>query len=379
MPDRKKPAVLCVDDEPNVLEGLGMHLRRHYDVLTATSGRDALAILRERPEVAVVVSDMRMPSMDGAAFLAKARELVPNAARILLTGQTDLESAISAVNDGQIFRFLTKPCAPSTLLSAIEAGCEQHRLLNSERVLLEQTLHGSIKALTELLSLADPVSFGRADRVKRLAASLCAELNVEERWYIEVAAMLSQIANITLPNETAEKLQRGAALDAHEQQMVNRLPAVTERLLGHIPRLEPVRELLADLARPTQTGAHAIMDARAQKRRRAASLLRIALDYDAHQVSGMSDGEALHALEDRLSRYDATILDALKRLQAQRPSAGKRAVPAGSLKVGMVFSEDFRSSSGILLAARGFEVTEGFLARILNLRPGSIPDLVHVQ
>ena len=103
------PKILCVDDEPAVLEGLKMNLRRRFDVLTATSGAAALEVLEREEGIAVLMSDMRMPSMDGATLLAKARERWPFVVRLLLTGQADMNSAISAVNEGQIFRFLTKP------------------------------------------------------------------------------------------------------------------------------------------------------------------------------------------------------------------------------------------------------------------------------
>ena len=151
-----RPKVLCVDDEPQVLEGLALHLRRSYDVVTATSGAAALDVLGKDGVTAVIISDMRMPAMDGAAFLSRARQLVPDATRILLTGQSSLAAAIGAVNDGHIFRFLTKPCAPPALMAAVGDGAEQHRLVRAEKVLLEQTLHGSIKAMTDILALANP-------------------------------------------------------------------------------------------------------------------------------------------------------------------------------------------------------------------------------
>src|SRR5262245_17980905 len=108
-----KPRILCVDDEPNVLEGLALHLRRKYEMSTAANGPDALALLEREGPPEVIISDMRMPGMDGATFLSKARQLYPDTVRMLLTGQSDMASAIKAVNDGQIFRFLTKPCGPA--------------------------------------------------------------------------------------------------------------------------------------------------------------------------------------------------------------------------------------------------------------------------
>src|SRR6266545_290994 len=122
--EKRRPRILCVDDEPNVLEGLSLHLRRRHEVWTATSGADALALLARDGPPEVIISDMRMPGMDGAVFLSKARQLYPETVRLLLTGQTDLMSAVSAVNQGQIFRFLTKPCAPADMLAAVASAVE---------------------------------------------------------------------------------------------------------------------------------------------------------------------------------------------------------------------------------------------------------------
>lgn len=122
--------MLCVDDEPHVLEGLRDSLRRSFDVHVAQCGTDALALLEQDPDgYAVVISDMRMPGMSGAAFLSQARRVAPNAVRLLLTGHADFDAAIVAVNDGQLFRFLTKPCSREELLRACAAALGQHRLL----------------------------------------------------------------------------------------------------------------------------------------------------------------------------------------------------------------------------------------------------------
>jgi len=122
------PRVLCVDDEPMLLAALKTSLHRRYDVTTAEGGLEALHLLRERGPFTVVISDFRMPGMDGARFLARARDVAPDTVRILLTGQAGLEDAIEVVNQGYIFRFLTKPCPPQVLLAAIENAVDQARL-----------------------------------------------------------------------------------------------------------------------------------------------------------------------------------------------------------------------------------------------------------
>src|SRR5690349_1229187 len=306
MPPTPRARVLCVDDEPNVLAGLMLHLRRRYDVETAPSGAAGLDVLRRYPDTAVVVSDMRMPGMDGAAFLRTVRSVSPDTTRVLLTGHADLESAITAVNEGQLFRFLTKPCPPEALLASVAAAAEQHRLITSERELLEKTLRGSVSALTDVLSLANPLAFGRATRLRQLVGEIAARLQLRERWPIEVAATFSQMAAIILPPEIVEKLQADAPLSADERAMAERLPSVTERLLSNIPRLESVRAILAAAARPRCTGAVPDADPLVS---RGAEILRIAIDFDVLEAQGHAGPLAVDILLGR-SGYDGGVLEA---------------------------------------------------------------------
>jgi diguanylate cyclase (GGDEF)-like protein len=146
--------VLCVDDEPQILEGLALHLRRRHEVVTATSGAAALEVLEQDKTIAVIISDMRMPGMDGATFLARARALVPTARRILLTGQTDMAAAIAAINQGQIFRFLTKPCPPPELLVAVDAALENRRDDSLERSAIRRGIEARLVGLDPLTALA---------------------------------------------------------------------------------------------------------------------------------------------------------------------------------------------------------------------------------
>jgi len=172
------PSILCVDDEPRVVDGLALHLRKDYRVLIANSGQSALQLLKEQGAPAVVVSDMRMPGMDGAVLLKQIKNLYPDTTRILLTGEPGRDAAISAVNEAQIFRFLTKPCPPDQLRAAIDAAVSQHRLLSAERVLLQETLVGCIRTLVDILALTHPAAFGRTTRVTRLAMQLATAIGL---------------------------------------------------------------------------------------------------------------------------------------------------------------------------------------------------------
>jgi response regulator RpfG family c-di-GMP phosphodiesterase len=365
-----RPRILCVDDEPHILESLRDTLHRKFEVRTATSGAEGLVELSEEPDqYTVVMSDMRMPGMSGAVFLREARNVAPDATRILLTGYADLEAAVSAVNEGQLYRFLTKPCPANDLLTTCLSALEQHRLKTAERVLLEQTLRGSVRALAEVLALANPAAFGRSARVRSLVSRLARSLEIEDAWEVEVSALLVNLGAVTLPPETAEKLYTGAPLNPGEQAMVQRVPEVTRRILDNIPRLEGVLEILDNYARSYRAmGAGRSLPL-------GARILRIALDYDELESHGSSEAVAIAAMRGRGKDYDGDLLDRFARIVAgdQEQEKGRISqIPLLALRAGMRLADDVRSTSGALLIARGHVATEQLITRLWNLQTGSV-------
>jgi response regulator RpfG family c-di-GMP phosphodiesterase len=364
--------ILCVDDEPRVLEGLVLNLRRHYRVSTAPNGQAGLAIIDGDLPPAVVVSDMRMPEMDGAAFLSQVKERSPDTVRILLTGQTDLDSAIAAVNHGQIFRFLTKPCNPQTFLSALQAAVEQHHLITAERELLEKTLRGSIKALTEILSLANPLIFGRATRLKQHAVDLVAELGVPLSWQLEVAVMLSQIGCIVLTAENNEKLYYGKPLTPEEAESTQCVPTLSVQLLESIPRLEAVQAIL-EAQDYTYDGLGSPRGApRGESIPFGGRVLKLVSDYDFLEAGGTSPAVAISTLQSRGGRYDPQLLDALDRLKNKATSPGVSEAGLATLQPGMLLVQDVMSATGTVLVPRGHEVTPPLLSHLRSMAPGSV-------
>jgi response regulator RpfG family c-di-GMP phosphodiesterase len=366
MTSNAKPALLCVDDEPLVLEGLTLHLRRAFTLTTATGGAAGLEILKSKGPFAIVMSDMRMPGMSGAEFLSKVREQYPDTVRVLLTGQSDLPSAIAAVNDGQIFRFLTKPCPPEVLLSALGAAAKQHELVTGERVLLEQTLHGSIKTLTDVLALASPVAFGRANRAKQFMGELVTELKLPQDWICDVAAMLSQIGCVTIPVETLDRMYDGSQLTPEETAMAVRLPAVAVQLLGSIPRLEGVREILShmdDHFEPSKAGQTKRGDAIPW----GARALKIILDYLTLEARLGTGAEALDTMRARKAWYDPAIFASFAEVAARAASNVEvRHVVVRELRQGMILRDNLFTKNGMLLVTKGNEVTPSLIERIAN-------------
>lgn len=353
------PRLLLVDDEPNVIDGLRRRLRPEYQIFAANDGASALRLLEQEGEMHVIMSDMRMPGMNGAALLAETNKLYPDMVRVLLTGHSDMQSAIAAINEGQIFRFLVKPCSGDTMRMQLKAAVRQHELVSSERVLLEQTLRGAVHALSEILSLAMPEAFGRATRVRERARLLAERAGIQDRWRIDVAAVLSQVGAVTLSSETATKLYRGQALTATEQAAVDQLPAIALEVLDKIPRLEAVKELIT-----TSFAAHTDSVPRSLE----AQALRICVEYDALHDSGLAGNDALASLRRR--GFHEELLSALAEMVAAETTASRVAeVSLDGLRDGMVLAEDVFAANGTLLLARGHAIKANIINRLRGLRP----------
>jgi len=344
-------------------------------VFTALSADEALKTLKQMGGAAVVVSDMRMPGMDGATLLHHVLQYFPDTTRILLTGEPGRDAAVNAVNKAQIFRFLTKPCPPDVLKQAIEAGVIQHRLVNAERSILKETLNGCIKALVDVLAITNPVAFGRASRVKRLAMEFAAKLDCKDFWQLEAAALLSQIGYLSLPVELVEKLYYGEPLTAEEKILASATPDVVSSLLENVPRLELVIQILTALNWTDEQVAR-LGDGTIGLGTR---ILGLVLDYDTLVTQGQTVDVAVQTLRRRAARFSDSLLEQF----ATHVGAGSsvkeiREMPLRVVQPGMIIMQDVRTHMGTLLVARGFEVTSVFLERARNFGPDLVNETVRV-
>jgi len=349
--------ILFVDDDPKILDAFRRQLRKDFKVDTALGPKQGLAAVRETGPYGVVVSDLRMPEMDGIRFLAGVRERSPDTVRIMLTGYADMDAAISAINDGNIFRFLTKPCPAEILAKTLQAGLEQYRLVTAEKELLRGTLRGSVKVLTDILALVNPEAFGRGERIKRHVVRLANRMGLKNAWRFELGAMLSQIGCVSVPEEVLRKKYSGQELTVEEQQIFGMHPAIAASLLSNIPRLEEVIEMvkgqedLFSKEKPPSVGAR---------------LLKTALDYDELDQSGLKKHDAMAALRKRAGWYDPKMLEAFEFVVFEDEGYVPRDVALGDLKPGMVLAADVRTVGGALLMVKGQEITEATILRLDN-------------
>jgi response regulator RpfG family c-di-GMP phosphodiesterase len=357
--------ILFVDDEPAVLEGYKRLLGRERPIDTAVGGAAGLAAIAESGPYAVVISDMRMPQMDGAQFLAKVRDMAPATVRLALTGYVDIDTAMHAVNEGNIFRFLTKPCSKEDLLKAIEAAQEQHRLINAEKELLEQTLRGSVHVLCEVLSFSNPAAFGRAMRLRSFVQQVVKSMNLKSTWQFEIAAMLSQLGCVTLPTELMNAAYAGDRLSPEDQKRYDAHPAVAWQMLSSIPRMEAIAQMVANQNNPRPH----IEASNPEERREielGIQLLQAGLVFEGYLGRGVTPAEAAKKVRASCKGCDASILNSLDDLVPSVPVL-VRECAVSDLAVGMTLQQDICNSIGLLIVAKGQELTYQWIERLKGL------------
>jgi DNA-binding response OmpR family regulator len=358
--------VLFVDDEPAILDGYRRLLYKDFLVTTAVGGEQGLDAIEKKGPFAVVISDMRMPQMNGVEFLLKVKEVSPDAIRLILTGQTELQAAIDAVNLGSVFRFLTKPCSKDVLSAAIHASLRQYQLTRVEKDLLEQTLGSSIQVMTEILSLISPTAFGRATRVRHVVRHVAEKLGRPESWQFEMAAMLSQLGCVTLHPDVVEAAYAGKELRPEEQARFDKHPLAAWELLSHIPRMEPVALMIAQQREPApalaeKAGLQTPEDV--ERVEFGTRLLRLALSVDALVSRGASHEHALAMLASE-DKKDEVILAAMEGFSEVGEGSFVRKSTVRSLARGMILEEDVKTHQGVLIVAKGQEITQPLVLKL---------------
>jgi response regulator RpfG family c-di-GMP phosphodiesterase len=358
--------ILFVDDDPNILSSFKRTLRKHYAIETALGPEEGLRAVRGNTAYALIISDLRMPVMDGIQFLTKVREICPDTIRMILTGNADLQAAMDAVNQGNIFRFLTKPCPPETLVMAIQAGLQQYRLVKAEKELLEKTLRGAIQVMADVLSLVNPEAFGRASRLRRYARDIGTRLQVPKLWQLETAAMLSQIGCVILTEEALQKVFTGQPLSAEEEQLYSMYPSVGADLIAKMPRLQDVSEIIAYQEKRFD-GSGVPKDERyGETIPLGARILKVVLDFDALESSGLPRAAALLQMKRRRGWYDPRVLEALEDVLGDEARFQVKEMAVQDLQLGMIVGQDVLSLKGVLLIKKGQEITPALLERLRN-------------
>jgi response regulator RpfG family c-di-GMP phosphodiesterase len=369
-----KPRILFLDDQPMVLQALKVSLlpvRAHWDMEFLDNGPDALHRLAEVP-FAVVVSDMQMPEMNGVEFLAEVEVKSPDTIRIMLTGDADQKTARDAVNHGHIFRFLNKTGPVDELILALQAALKQHQLITAERELLERTLNGGVKILTDILSMLDPNSFSTGQRLREYLRQCLPSLHLAQTWDLELAAMLLQIGRVAIPGTVLERALSGGILTGPEKDMLARVPQIGADLLSNVPRLESVAEIVRHQNKNFD-GTGLPMDVVAgDKIPLGSRILRILQDLLALEMRKTPRFEAFNRMKQTVGRYDPTLLSKVASgLGIDHPPEASAEsetilVSFDKLCIGSILKLDLLTKDGLLIAAAETQVSAMLLEKLHN-------------
>jgi response regulator RpfG family c-di-GMP phosphodiesterase len=403
-PDASEPAVvLFVDDEPSILSALRRLFRpQGYRVLLAESGLAALALLEAEP-VDLVVSDMRMPGMDGAALLEQVCERWPTVGRVLLTGYADIGSTVAAINRGQIHRYIAKPWEDRELLMCVQDGLERRRLEQENRALLQLTRqqNDELQALNADLAARVKARTSELEQVNAMLQTSFAQLQQNFLLSIDVFSGLVELRSsglagysrvvADLARRIARRLDGGAMLEQdvyiagllHEVGKIGFPDAMLRKPLSAMASDE-----LALYRRHTLNGEAALLPL-AQLQRVAryvrshheridgkgfpdglsgeevplgAQILSVASDFNAAQSGRLSlkrysPAEAQSLIRGGAgTRYEHSVVEAFELALGDEPTEKPRDRPLAAHEVmpGMVLSRDLLSPQGTLLLAAGF-------------------------
>ncbi|SHJ40144.1 Response regulator c-di-GMP phosphodiesterase, RpfG family, contains REC and HD-GYP domains [Desulfatibacillum alkenivorans DSM 16219] len=280
--------VMLVDDEPGISRAIQRILRREgLNILTAQSGPQALDMLKNRETmISLIISDQKMPEMTGAEFLSQARKIVPDAIRFLLTGYSEMDAIVQAVNQGRIHRYLTKPWQDDDLLLQVRQALEQFELtMENKRLLaltarqnaklkelnhgleakvaertkeieqknlqlselnkeLESSFHNTVRSFASLLQMQAPILAGHGRRVSAMARDMAMEMGLEQNEIanIEIAALLHDMARLDLSKK--EGISPANQWSQKDQERYLQHPAEAQAMVRLIGKLDHVGVLI---------------------------------------------------------------------------------------------------------------------------------------
>lgn len=364
--------ILLVDDDALVLSGYHRSLRNRFSLDIALGGEEALTHIRNHGPPAVLVADMQMPGMSGLDLLMKVEKMAPDTVRMMLTGNADQKTAVDAVNQGRVFRFLTKPCPTESFVLALAAGLEQHALAVSERELLEQTLNGTIRLLADALSSLYPEAFGRGEILRDYVRTYVEYYQFKQSWDLEAAALLSPIGYLTMPASLIEKCRDNQPLTPVEWGLLERLPEIGANLLSHIPRFESVSSIVRYQSKrydgqgcPTDAVAGEDLPV-------GARILKVLHDLSVIESQFGSKEQALNRMKEQTGVYDPAVLNSVFAcfdVYPQKPTTAQSVIrphAVHDLRVGQILAASVVTPEGLQVIASGTELTNVILHRLRN-------------
>ncbi|WP_404309005.1 response regulator [Neorhodopirellula lusitana] len=346
--------ILFVDDDPILLGILSDTARKHLDgdfeVQTAEGGRSAIEIANSLGPFSVVLVDMQMPNLNGIETIGHLRTNMPQAIFVMLTANLELGTAIQAVNEGKVFKFLAKPCQPNEIISTIMAAQAEHASLVSAKDLLSGTIAGTLDLMTDLIEMPD----GRHIDTARLLEStnaLAAKMSIDLGWEERIAARVFLVGIAMLSPSEAERFENLEPCSDGHKELLTKVCMNSAGLLKKIPRFNWIVDLLrlvpkADKYR--EAGSRAEV---------SALLLRVVFYWNHLTMKGMRVEDALASICSTIPNLPRDLIRAIESLNDNRDALCVKTLAIPELKAGMIPYESISNGLGCTVVRAGRRLT----------------------
>jgi response regulator RpfG family c-di-GMP phosphodiesterase len=364
--------ILFVDDDTSLLEAFQRSYRNQFEFDIALGGDEALNRIKSSGPYALVVADMNMPGMNGVQLLERIMVLAPETVRVMLTGNADQLTAVNAVNRGAVYRFLNKPCPADILVPVLESALKQYEMQQMEKELLEGTLTGSVKLMSEVLGMVAPEALGHGQRLRDIMRQFALFIGATPAWELEVAALLSSIGYASLPAGVLAKIGSGADRTVEEEKLVRNMPQVGHDLLIEIPRFKGVANIVLFQNKAFDGSDYPAIRCAGEQIPIGARILRILGDRMSLESEGVVRRRALETMQSRKGAYDPRVLEQCF-LWTERPLIHQRAsvspvrtVRLDELKTDQTVAVDIRLVNRTILIGAGHRLSPMMLRRLKN-------------
>jgi CheY-like chemotaxis protein len=359
-----KTRILFLDDEQPLLNGIQRRLGHDYDMTCCTAGAEALKIIEQLGPFGAIITDMRMPEMNGIQFIRQAREIAPDAVYIMLTGNQDQATAIEAMNEGQVFRFLNKPCDHDALKRSIDAALHQYQLVTAEKELLQKTFVGAISVLTEVLEIGQPAIYSQASYIEELVGLLTSAVGCSPRWEYKLAARMSPIGLSLLSEQERAYLEIGSPTDSQYLEMYRRSIGISARLIEKIPRLGTVAQIISSQLDVNGSLQFHVNESNEEVVHIGATLLRIATFWNSLMRIGIGPNVAVQEVRSMFPEIHQAILITLEQWNGYHQAHDVVRIEVSEIREGMILADDVVATDQSKLMRQGQRLSKASVEKL---------------
>ncbi len=314
-----------------------------------------------------------MPGMNGVKFIQEARLISPHTTYMMLTGNQDMDTAVDAMNEGRVFRFLNKPCDVTTIRNAVALAQKQFELVTAERELLERTVVGAVSVMTDVLETLQPNAAQQARKITEIAESLNERLGLQPDWRLKVVSRLSFLGLALMPTAKQLCLRTQSVSSPAYVDNFKQMTESSARLVAKIPRLEEIAKIIS-----MQSEVGGDFTPSSEGVETPAILVRVAFDWTMLTSRAIGMEAAYLDLHKAFPNLPSAIFDALVAASDLKVFDTTITLSVAQLREGMVLKASICGPAGEILVREGQVLSEATIEKLKLRRGGGSDDFTNI-